>query len=407
MESILVPAKIESGEPFFVLKNVLSHLIEEKKIQKFHRADGWIDIEKAQRREENNRYNGPERRISRAVNWDLFPLSVEEQLRRGHSVEAILGYGQIAREVAVKLKSVAKTNLSVLLTGKTGTGKGVAAVILHELSERKDKPLIKVDCGALPPTLIESELFGYEEGSFTGAMKSKPGRFQMANGGTILLDEISNLSMEMQTRLLGFLEERIVNSIGGVSPKRLDVRVISASNIDLEEQIRKSQFREDLFYRLGEFQIHLPSLKERSEDLLYLAGKFISMANAELGKNVFGLSESAIDFLSRFEWNGNVRELKNLMRRAVLLAEEMIEIEHLNGFEIERKIAPSLDFCLEYAFVKGSSLPEISDLVRECAEKRIIARVYEQSNEDKLKTCTALGIDYSTLYRKMKEYRMD
>jgi transcriptional regulator with PAS, ATPase and Fis domain len=404
---MFVAAKSENDKAYFVLKNVLGHLIEEKKIQKFLRSEGWIDIEKDQRKEERNKYNGFERRVSGAVNWAFLPLSIVEQLRKGHSVEGILGYGQKAREIAVRLKSVANTKLSVLLRGKTGTGKGIAASILHELSDRKNKPFIKVDCGAIPPTLIESELFGHEKGSFTGAFQSKPGRFQMANRGTILLDEISNLSMDMQTRLLGFLEERMVNTVGGVSPINLDVRVISASNVDLEEQILSHQFREDLFYRLSEFQINLPPLKERSDDLLYLAGKFIWMANTELSKNVFGLSESAIDFLSRFEWNGNIRQLKNLMKRAVLLADEVIEIWHLNGYEKEGQNGASLDSLLENAFLKGRSLPEIKEVISKSAEKTIIERVYLQRNKNKMQTSSALGIDYSTLYRKMKEYGIE
>ena len=207
-----------------------------------------------------------------------------------------------------------------------------------------------MDCGTIPPTLIESELFGYEKGSFTGAFRSKPGRFQMANGGTIFLDEIANLSMDMQTRLLGFLEERVVNSIGGTRSVKLDVRIISATNADLAGQIRKYQFREDLFYRLNEFEIHMPSLRERSDDLFYLATKFLLMANAELEKNIFGFSERAIDFLSGYDWSGNIRELKNLIKRAALLADEVIEVEHLVSNAREGETRESLDSCLENAF---------------------------------------------------------
>jgi len=335
MHRVLVPAQSEGGKVFFVLKNNLEHLIEERKIRKFRRSSGWTGsegwLDKDQREEDSKEYNGPERRFWRTVNWALFPLSIGEQLRGGHSVEAILGYGQRAQEIALKLKSVANTNLTVLLQGKTGTGKGVAGLILHELSNRKQGPFVKVDCGALPPTLIESELFGFQKGSFTGASRSEPGRFQLANGGTIFLDEISNLGMDMQTRLLGFLEERVVNSIGGTSPLKLDVRVISASNADLADWVRRKEFREDLFYRLSEFQIDLPPLKERPDDIFYLAAKSLWIANHELKKSVFGFSEKAIDFFSSYAWNGNIRELKNLIRKATLLADEVIEVEHLLG----------------------------------------------------------------------------
>ena len=382
---MLVPTKAEGGKAYFVLKKNLPDLIKERRIQKFRRSEGWLDIDNDQRKNEEPRYNGPERRGCSVLDWTLFPLSIEEQLRRGQSLEAILGYGQRAREIALKLKNVAKTNLSVLIQGKTGTGKGIAALILHELSKRRDKPFIRVDCGAIPPTLIESELFGYEKGSFTGAFRSKPGRFQLANGGTVFLDEIANLSMDMQTRLLGFLEERVVNSIGGVSPVKLDVRIISATNADLADQIRSYQFREDLFYRLNEFEIHMPSLRERSDDIFYLATKFLLMANAELEKNIFGFSEEAIDFLSEYDWSGNIRELKNLIKRAALLADEVIEVEHLVSNARAGETTESLDSCLENAFVKGHSLHEINEMIRKVAEKRIIERVYEQSSRNKKK----------------------
>jgi len=404
MNRMLVPAKTESGRSYFVLQNNLSSLIKERKIQKFLRSSGWLDIDEDQRKEERNGYNGPERRLYRTVNCALFPLSIGEQLLMGQSVEAVLGYGQRAREIALKLKSVAGTNMSVLIQGKTGTGKGIGALILHTLSKRKDKPFIRVDCGTIPPTLIESELFGHEKGSFTGAFQNKLGRFQLANGGTIFLDEIANLSMDMQTRLLGFLEERVVNSIGGIRPVKLDVRIISASNADLADQIRKYQFREDLFYRLNEYEIRMPPLKERSDDIFYLATKFLLMANAELDRNVFGFSEEAIDFLFDYPWSGNIRELKNSIKRAALLAAEAIELEHFVNNAPAVEITESLDSWLEKAFIKGHSIHETTEKIRKIAEKRIIAGVYEQCCRNKRKTCEALGIDYSTLFRKMKAY---
>ena len=404
MYRMLVPAKTETGRTYFVLHNNLNSLIKERKIRKFRRSSGWLDIDEDQRKEERNGFKGPERRLRRTVNFALFRLSIEEQLRRGHSVEAVLGYGQKAREIALKLKGVANTNMSVLIHGETGTGKGIAALILHALSKRKDKSFIRVDCGAIPPTLIESELFGYERGSFTGADKKKPGRFEMANGGTIFLDEIANLSLEMQTKLLGFLEERVVSSIGGVESVKLDVRIICATNADLADQIQKHQFREDLFYRLNEFEIHMPPLKERSDDLFYLSTKFLLMANAELEKNVFGFSEETIDFLSGCPWSGNIRELKNSIKRAALLADEVIEVEHLLSKAHEEETTASLDSCMENAFFKGQPLLEINEMIRKVSEKRIIERVYERLYRNKKKTSEALVIDYSTLFRKMKEY---
>jgi len=404
MHRLLLPAENESGKTYFVLKNYLTHLIRERKIQRFRRSSGWLDIDADERKKDPGGYNGPERRLSRIVDWTLFPLTIEEQLRAGHSVEDVLGYGERAREIALKLKNVAKTNLSVLIQGKTGTGKGIAALTLHKLSKRKNNPFIKVDCGAIPPTLIESELFGYEKDPFTGAFSKKLGRFEMANGGTIFLDEIANLSLEMQTRLLGFLEERVVNSIGGVSPVKLDVRIISATNADLAGRIRSHPFREDLFYRLNEFEIQMPSLRERADDISYLAAKFLLISNAELEKNIFGFSEETIDFLSGYDWSGNIRELKNLIKRAALLADEVIETEDLLSQAYGGETTESLDSCLENAINRGNSLHEINESIKTVAEKKIIERVYEGSYKNKRKTCQALGIDYSTLFRKMKEY---
>ena len=403
MDRMLVQATDESGKMYFVLKPYLSHVIKKRKIRKFRRSGEWLDIDSDQRKNIVDTH-GVEKRMCGIVDWTLFARTIEEQLSKGQSLETILGYGQKAREIAFNVKNAAKTNLSVMIQGKTGTGKGVAALIIHELSKRKDKPFIRVDCGAIPPTLIESELFGFEKGSFTGAYRSKPGRFQIANGGTVFLDEIGNLGMDMQTRLLGFLEERMVHSIGRASPVKLDVRIISASNADLAGRVRSHEFREDLFYRLNELEIHMPSLMERSDDRLYLATKFLTAANAELEKNVFGFSEGAIDFLSGYECCGNIRELRNLIKRAALLADEVIEADHLLSQSCQEGTTQSLDSCLENALVKGYKLHEINETIRKIAEKRIIERTYEQSFRNKRKTCQTLRIDYSTLFRKMREY---
>lgn len=319
MYQMLVPAKSRSGKTYLVLKSDLEQLIRERKIQQFCRSNGWLDIAEDQRKQDRAGYTGPERRVCKIVDFSLFPLPIKEQLRRTHSVEAVLGFGQRAREIMLELKIVAKTNLSVVIQGKTGTGKGLVALMLHELSKRKDKPFIKMDCGAVPPTLIESELFGYKKGS--------PGRLRLAHGGTIFLDDIANLSQDMQTRLLAFFEER--DAPHRVRSVKLDVRVVSATTVDLMDQIQSNQFREDLFYRLNEFEIHLPSLTDQPDDIFYLAAKFLCMANAELEKSVFGFSEEAIDFLTGHGWSGNILELKNLIKRAILFTDEVIDVEHL------------------------------------------------------------------------------
>ena len=328
MYGTLVSAKSRSGMTYLVVKSSLEQLIRNGKIQQICRSNGWIDVDADQRKQDKVGYTGPERRTCKIVDFTLFPLSIKEQLRRTHSVEVVLGYGQRAREIALQAKLAAKTDLSVLIQGKAGTGKQMVALMLHELSKRKDKPFIKMNCG-VPPALIESELFGYERGSFTGTFRSKLGRLRLANGGTIFLEKIESLSLYMQKRLLGFLEDRMVTSSDGTRAVKVDVRIVSATNGNLMDQVRANTFREDLFYRLNEFEIHMPSLRERSDDISYLATQFLCMANAELGKNVFGFSEEAIDFLSQRDWSGNIHELKNAIRGAIVVADDVIEVEHL------------------------------------------------------------------------------
>ena len=319
MHQMLVPVRNRSGETYLVLKSDLEHLIRERKIEQFRRSDGWLDIDEDQRKQDRAGYTGPERRACKLVDFSLFPLPVKEQMRKTHAVETVLGYGQRAREIVLEVKVVAKTSLSVLIQGKTGTGKGLVALMLHQLSKRKDKPFIKMGCGTMPPTLIEGELFG---------KKGSPGRLGLAQGGTIFLDDIASLSLDMQKRLLGFFEERDApHRVRSVKP---DVRVVSATTVDLMDQVLRNQFRRDLFYRLNEFEIDLPSLTERPDDISYLAAKFLCMANAELGKHIFGFSEKAIDFLSGRDWSGNILELKNLIRRAILFTDELIDAEHLS-----------------------------------------------------------------------------
>ena len=328
MYGTLVPAKSRSGMTYLVVKSSLEQLIRNGEIQQICRSNGWIDVDADQRKQDKVGYTGPERRTCKVVDFTLFPLSIKEQLRRTHSVEVVLGYGQRAREIALQAKLAAKTDLSVLIQGKTGTGKEMVALMLHELSKRKDKPFIKMSCG-VPPALIESELFGYERGSFTGTFRNKLGRLRLANGGTIFLEKIESLSLYVQKRLLGFLEDRMVTSSDGTRAVKVDARIVSATNGNLMDQVRANTFREDLFYRLNEFEIRMPPLRERSDDISYLATQFLCMANAELGKNVFGFSEEAIDFLSQRDWSGNIHELKNAIRRAIVVADDVIEVEHL------------------------------------------------------------------------------
>jgi len=323
MYPTLVPVKNTSGTTCLVLKSSLDHLISTGKIHRVRRSNGWVNLNSDQRAHDGE-YNGPERRACQLLDFSLFSLPIEEQLRRTDSVEMILGYGERAREVVLETETAAKSDLSVLIRGKTGTGKEIVALMIHALSKRKDKRFIKVDCGA-PPALIEHRLFGYTKRSPATAQSW----LRLAHGGTIFLDKIESLGPSVQKRLLGFLDERAVRSKGGARSVKVDVRIVSATTGNPMEQIWNGAFREDLFYRLNEFEIHMPPLRERSDDIPYLAAKFLCMANAEAGKSIFGFSEEAIDFLSQHDWSGNIRELRNCINRALLTADEVIERQHL------------------------------------------------------------------------------
>lgn len=240
------------------------------------------------------------------------------------SEEFLIGKDKKIMEVLSLVKKVAPTNLTVLLQGESGVGKGEIAKLIHRTSNRKEGPFIVVDCGSIPDTLIESELFGYEKGAFTGAEKRKEGMFELANNGTIFLDEVSNLPYSAQAKLLRFLQDKEIQPLGSQKPIKVDVRVIAASNIPLEEKVKTGSFREDLFHRLNEFMIYIPPLRERGEDVFILTDYFIKQANKEFNKNVKSISFSVKELFKMYSWPGNIRELRNVIRRAVLLADDVI-----------------------------------------------------------------------------------
>ena len=245
------------------------------------------------------------------------------------SLLSLMGSSEKVRRVAAEVARVAPTNFSVIIVGETGVGKELVAQAIHLQSRQLANRFLSVDCGAIPDSLIESELFGHERGAFTGADRLGIGKFEAASGGSLFLDEISNLPVGMQTKLLRVLQEKRVYRIGSTAGVQVDVRVIAATNQDLRSLIVANNFREDLFHRLSEYVIQVPPLRERREDILFLAKRFLTSTNQELGKNVQGFSEAAIPSLLACDWPGNVRELRNVVRRAVLLASEVIAPEHL------------------------------------------------------------------------------
>lgn len=257
-------------------------------------------------------------------------LLLKTKLKEKYNISNIVGQGPKMQKVFEMIARVAETDATVLIRGESGTGKELVANAIHYNSTRTQGPFIKINCAALPETLMESELFGYERGAFTGAYRSKAGKFELAQGGTIFLDEIGELSLSVQAKLLRVIQEREFYRVGGTKPIKADVRIIAATNQDLEKALAEKTFREDLYYRLNVFPIYLPPLRERRSDILLLAEHFLEEFNKEYGKDVYRFSNEVMDMLMQYHWPGNVRELKNCIERAVLICEgETIESRHL------------------------------------------------------------------------------
>ncbi|MDO9123389.1 MAG: sigma-54 dependent transcriptional regulator, partial [Deltaproteobacteria bacterium] len=316
-------------------------------------------------------------------------------------LESIMGSSPEIKNIFGRINKVAGTNFTVLIEGESGTGKEVVANAIHRASSRGNASFIAVDCGAIPDTLIESELFGYEKGAFTGADKEKKGQFELANNGTIFLDEIGNLPYHVQNKLLRMIQERKIQKLGGKQPFPIDVRIIVASNIPLAKLEAEGKLRSDIYYRLNEFKIELPPLRKRIEDIPFLAKKFLEEGNMELQKNVKGLQKDSLKMLINHHWPGNVRELKNVIKRAVLLAEELIEPSHLI-FDNGTSLNPTIIH--EEKIAEGMSLREITKKVVYLAEKEAIERALIMSSGNKSKAAKILRVDYKTLLSKIKEY---
>src|SRR5256886_7261322 len=290
-----------------------------------------------------------EQQLALEHHLDALELVVEERAQglRGRKevsespLSWLMGSSGQMEQVVQQIGQVADSPLTVLVEGETGTGKELVARAIHYLSSRRDKPFVAVDCGAIPDTLIESELFGYEKGAFTGAHQRREGQFQRAEGGSLFLDEIVNLPLPTQAKLLRALQERQVQPLGSTQPVRVSARIIAAANVSLEREVRAGRFRQDVYYRLNEFAITLPPLRER-DAILHLANKFLPEASMELGRPCRKISEAAAQVLLRYHWPGNVRELRNVIRRAILLASDVIEPEHLSVIPVDPSPAPAL-----------------------------------------------------------------
>ncbi len=260
-----------------------------------------------------------------------------------------------------------------------------------------------VDCGAIPEALLESELFGYEKGAFTSADAKKIGKLEIARGGTLFLDEISNLPPGSQAKLLPVLQEKTIQRLGGNTPLKVDIRLLAATNQDLEAVVAAGDFRRDLYYRLNEFSIHLPPLRDRQEDIPYLAGRFLDKTNAELHKEVKGFSSSALEVLSSYLWPGNVRQLRSVIRRAVLLARDLITPGHLN-IKGTGALGQSLPSRTPETSWRDLSLKEIVRLNVDRVEKEVLTQALQQTHGNKAKAARILSIDYKTMHLKVKQH---
>lgn len=329
------------------------------------------------------------KKISQHIRLSRENILLRKQLLKEYYLHDIISKNPKMLELFEVVRTVAPTDSTVLIQGESGTGKELFARAIHKESKRRDKPFVTLSCAALTETLLESELFGYEKGAFTGADSQRKGKLELADGGTLFLDEIGDIGPKLQLDLLRVLEEKEFRRVGGVEVIKVDVRIIAATNRDLKERVRVGKFREDLFYRLNVIPIYIPPLRERKEDIPLLVEHFIGLFNVEMGKSVKGVSEEAMRFLMEYDYPGNVRELKNIVERAMVLAKgDIITVDEISFFE-------------------KSHLPLTAGERLEDVERNHIIFMLEKYGWNIQKTASALGIDRTTLYNKMKKYGIE
>lgn len=312
-----------------------------------------------------------------------------------YSLDDILGNSSQIHSLKEKVKMVAASDISVLIRGESGTGKELFAHSIHQLSNRSHQPFVKINCGAIPEHLLESELFGYEEGAFTGAKKGgKKGKFQLADGGTLFLDEIGDMPLNMQVKLLRALQEGEIESVGSTSPVKVDVRIIAATNRPLEKMMEEKRFREDLFYRINVVPFMIPSLRDRMEDLSLLIDSFIKKITKKSGKRISAIEDEVIEKFHQYSWPGNIRELENVIEASIYLtSNESITTESLPDYMKESAVYPV-------------GKKNLKDILEE-TEKRILTQSLSKYNHDKLEAANALGISKSSMYEKLKKYGIE
>ncbi|HUL36700.1 MAG TPA: sigma 54-interacting transcriptional regulator [Thermodesulfobacteriota bacterium] len=318
---------------------------------------------------------------------------LKKELSQRYTLGDIISKNHLIHDIFNMLPNIAESDSTVLIQGASGTGKELFAKAVHNLSRRKEKSFIKVNCGALPDTLLESELFGYVKGAFTDAKKDKPGRFSLANGGTIFLDEVGDMSPSLQVKLLRVLQEKEYEPLGSTSSRKTDVRIIAATNQDLSKLVNEGKFRDDLFYRLNVVKIDLPPLSQRREDIPLLIDAFVQKFNAKMGKQIMGVSDHVLRFLLRYDFPGNVRELENIIEHAfVLCGGNMIDVNCL-----PRELMMQQE-------ETGSFVPIKEGHPFEKAEAEIVKKTLEKNRGSRVKAAEELGISRATLWRKIKRY---
>ncbi|MGH7419701.1 MAG: sigma-54-dependent transcriptional regulator [Candidatus Rokuibacteriota bacterium] len=341
--------------------------------------------------------------LERALERNQLRSRIDELKRQGSgtSLAERMGGSPAIAQVIQQVSQVADSNFTVLVQGETGTGKELVARAIHQQSPRRQAPFVAVDCGAIPETLVESELFGHERGAFTGAQAKREGYFQLAKGGTLFLDEIGNVPLATQAKLLRALEQREVNPLGSARAVAVDARIIAATNTELEEEVKAGRFRADLYYRLSEFTITLPPLRSRREDITHLAQRFLDEVSMELRRPVRRVSDEAMQALLRHDWPGNVRELKNVIRKAALLATDVVTSEHIPALNAS---APIPSRAAAEPSGEDLSLREVAELAAVQAEREVIRHALGATKGNKSQAARLLRTDYTTLHAKMKRY---
>jgi len=352
--------------------------------------------------------------FQKALEKRALKMEVEQLRSRARSESEMLllaGDTPKMREVRDILEQVSDTDITVLIRGASGTGKELVARSLFQMSNRRDKPFVKVNCAALPSELLESELFGFEKGAFTGAQKRKLGKFEYANGGTIFLDEISEMHPSLQAKLLQVLQDGEFSRLGGAGDVKVDTRILAATNRDLESAVKEGQFREDLYYRLNVVTVQIPALRERTDAIPLLSDFFLNKYNEQYHKDVKGLSPEAMGLFMEYHWPGNVRELENMVKRIVVLGSEQTVLDEIRlrdnpETEAEGSSEETLDLAALGADLDGGSgidLKAISKRAAQIAEKKVIERVLHQTRWNRKEAAERLRISYKALLYKMKE----